>query len=106
MTSSSAFEVQEGPHRGWARLLVGRELDTSTALTFRRRVRALKATHTHVCIDLSQLEFIDPAGAHALQDVLADARHGSWRVEVAPNASWQATRYFGSITTTGPPTES
>jgi ABC-type transporter Mla MlaB component len=77
----------------------------STALTFRRRVRALKADHTHVCIDLSQLEFIDTAGARALEDVLTDSRHGSWRVEVAPNMSCQATRFFDPTTAARRPTE-
>jgi anti-anti-sigma factor len=101
MAGSSAFEIQEGPHRGWARLLVTGELDMSTALTFRRRVRALKADHTHVCIDLSQLEFIDSAGARALEDVLADSRYGSWRVEIAANMSCQATRFFDPITAAG-----
>jgi anti-anti-sigma factor len=105
MAGSSAFEIQEGPQRGWARLLVTGELDMSTALTFRRRVRALKAEHTHVCIDLSELEFIDCAGAHALEDVLAESQNGSWRVEVAPNMSWQVTHFFEPITTGRPPTE-
>jgi anti-anti-sigma regulatory factor len=31
----------------------------STTLTFRRRLRALKASNMNVCVDLSQLEFID-----------------------------------------------
>jgi ABC-type transporter Mla MlaB component len=105
MTGSPAFEIQEGPQRGWARLLVTGELDTSTALTFRRRVRALKADQTHVCIDLSQLEFIDRAGGLALEDVLADARYGSWRVEVASDMSWQAARFFDPITAAGRSTE-
>lgn len=105
MTGCSAFEIQEAPERGWVRLLVTGELDTSTALTFRRRVRALKAARTHVFIDLSQLEFIDRAGAHALEDVLTDSRRGSWRVKVAANMSSQATRFFDLIAAAGPPTE-
>jgi hypothetical protein len=59
MTVNSAFEIREERRYGWARLLVSGELDVSNALTFRRRLRALKAANLHVCVDLSQLEFID-----------------------------------------------
>jgi anti-anti-sigma factor len=105
MTGGPAFEIREGPQRGWVRLLVTGELDMSTALTFRRRVRPLKAAQTHVFIDLSELEFIDSAGAHALEDVLADSQSGSWRVEVAPNMSWQATRFGDPTAAAGRSTE-
>ena len=101
MTGSSAFEIHELRRQGWARLVVGGELDLSTALTFRRRLRALKAADIHVCVDLSQLEFIDCAGARALNDVLAESRDGSWRVEVAPEMSVQAARFFDVLTAAG-----
>jgi anti-anti-sigma factor len=94
MASSSTFELQEVRRSGWARLTVCGDLDLSTASTFRRRLRALKATNTHVCVDLSQLDFIDSAGAHALDDAIADSRQGTWRVEVAPSMSGQARRFF------------
>lgn len=94
MTGDSAFEIEETQRRGWVRLLVTGELDVSTALTFRRRLRALKAENTHVCVDLSQLEFIDSAGARALNDAVADSRQGRWCVQVAPNMSVQARRFF------------
>ena len=104
MTGTSAFEIREA-RRGWARLVVSGELDVSTALTFRRRIRALKAANTHDCVDLSQLEFMDCAGAHALNDALAEARQGSWRVEVAPEMSEQASRFFDLLTAAGVPAE-
>jgi anti-anti-sigma factor len=101
MTSSSAFEIHEGRRSGWARLAVTGELDIATALTFRRRLRALKAAKTHVCVDLSQLEFIDAAGAHALDDAITESRHSSWRLEVAPDMSPQARRFLDLIQTAG-----
>jgi anti-anti-sigma factor len=101
MTRSSTFEVEEAPRPGWARLVVSGELDLSTALTFRRRLRALKAENRHVSVDLSRVEFIDCAGAHALNDAVADARQGSWRVEVAPAMSDQARRLFDLLTAAG-----
>lgn len=103
MVGTPAFEIREAPQAGWARLMVSGELDLSTALTFRRRLRALKATNTHVCVDLSQLEFIDCAGAHALADAVTQSEEGNWRVEVAPNISPQARRFFDVITIAGLP---
>src|SRR5215469_11510998 len=94
MTATTAFEVQEAPRRGWARLIVGGELDVSTAFAFRHRLRALKAAETDVCVDLSQVEFIDCAGVHALNDVLTESREGIWRVEVAPELSVHVRRFL------------
>jgi anti-anti-sigma factor len=104
MRAISPFEIKEARSHGWARLLVTGELDISTALTFRRRLRALKATNTNVCVDLSQLEFIDCAGAHALNDAITQAQEGDWRVEVAASMSDQAKRFFDLITAAGLPT--
>jgi anti-anti-sigma factor len=101
MTGSSVFEIHEARRRGWARLVVAGELDASTALTFRRRLRALRATNTHVCVDLSELEFIDCAGARALNDALTQSQEGDWRVEIAPTMSEQAERFFGLMTAAG-----
>ena len=101
MRGISGFEIEETTQEGWARLLVTGELDVSTALTFRRRLRALKSTNTHVCIDLSQLEFIDCAGAHALNDAVTQARHGTSHVQVAPQMSSQAKRFFDLMTAAG-----
>lgn len=98
MTASAPFEIHEAPRPGWVLLVVTGELDISTALTFRRWVRALKAANTHVSIDLSLVEFIDSSGARALEDVLDDSRDGSWRAEVAPNVSRQAARWLDHIT--------
>lgn len=103
MTGSSVFEIQEASRPGWARLLVTGELDASTALTFRRRLRALKAANTHVYVDLSQLEFIDCAGAHALNDAVTQSEEGHWQVEVAPDMSVAARHFFELITAAGLP---
>ncbi|MGE5617592.1 MAG: STAS domain-containing protein [Candidatus Woesearchaeota archaeon] len=103
ITVSSPFEIQESRRPGWARLQVIGELDASTALTFRRRLRTLRAANTHVYVDLSQLEFIDCTGAHALNDAITQAEEGDWQVEVAPDMSVQARRFFDLITATGLP---
>jgi anti-anti-sigma factor len=94
MSGTPAFRIEQTSRPGWARLAVTGELDISTALTFRRRLRALRATNTPVSLDLSELEFIDSAGARAILDAVAASRNGTWRVEIEPKLSDQARRYF------------
>jgi anti-anti-sigma factor len=94
MTAFSTFEIRESRQFGRARLCVSGELDLATVLTFRRRLRALMATNTHVRVDLSHLDFIDSAGAHALDDAIVDSRRGGRHIEVDPNMSHQARRFF------------
>jgi anti-anti-sigma factor len=96
-----SLHFEQTSRLGWARLAVIGELDISTALTFRRRLRALRAANTPVYLDLSQVEFIDSAGAHAVLDALTASRHGTWRVEVEPHVSDQARRYFDLLRAAG-----
>lgn len=95
------IEIEDVERQGRARLLVAGELDISSALTFRRKLRALRSAHRYICVDLSQLEFIDSAGAHALNDAVAQSRNGGGRVEVAPRMSDQAKRFFDLMTAAG-----
>lgn len=99
------FQVEEASRRGWARLAVIGELDVSTALTFRRRLRALRVANTPVFLDLSQVEFIDIAGARAVLDAVAGSRDGTWRVEVEPQMSAQARRCFDLVKAAGLPAD-
>src|SRR5436305_14962067 len=103
MVGSSQFEIHETHRRGWARISVSGELDMSTALTFRRQLRALKAANTHVYVDLSQLEFIDCAGAHAVIDAVAESRHSAWCVQVEPNMAERSRRLFDLMKAAGLP---
>jgi anti-anti-sigma factor len=97
----SVFQVQETSRRGWARLAVTGELDVSTVLTFRRRLRALRAANTPVYLDLSQVEFIDSVGARAVLDAVAASHEGTWCVELEPRMSDQARRCFDLIKAAG-----
>jgi anti-anti-sigma factor len=90
----SVFQIQQSTHRGWARLTMSGELDISTALTFRRRLRAFRARNTPVHLDLSQVEFMDSMGARAVLDAVAASRGSTWRVEVEPPLSHQPRRCF------------
>lgn len=105
LQGDSLFQIQETSRFGWARLAVTGELDVSTALTFRRRLRGLNASNTPVSLDLSEVEFIDGAGAHAVLDVIAASRQGMWRVEVEPDMSHQARRYFDLLKSAGVPVD-
>ena len=77
---------------GWARLAVAGQLDISTALTFRRRLRAFRASDTPVYVDLSQVEVMDSIGARAVLDAVEASRESTWCVEVEPPVSQQARR--------------
>lgn len=97
----SVFQIEETSRRGWARLAVTGELDVSTALTFRRRLRALRAANTPVYLDLSQVEFMDSVGARAVLDAVAASREGAWSVEVEPRLSRQAKRCLDLLRAAG-----
>jgi anti-anti-sigma factor len=105
MVGNPEFEIQETRRRDWARISVNGELDIATALTFRRRMRALRAAHTNVSLDLSQLEFIDCAGAYAVIDAVAESRQSAWCVQVEPNMAEQARRMFDRMKATGLPAD-
>lgn len=105
MSGTPAFRIEETSRPGWARLAVTGELDVSTALTFRRRLRALRAANKRVSLDLSEVEFIDSAGAHAVLDAVAASRKGPWRVVVEPHVSAQARRYFDLMKAAGLPAD-
>lgn len=99
--AGDSVQVEQTSRQGWARLAVTGELDMSTALTFRRRLRALRAANTPVCLDLSGVEFIDSAGAYAVLDAVAASRQGPWHVRVEPQMSGQARRYFDLLSAAG-----
>ncbi len=103
--NDSDFRLQETSGRGWVRLAVTGELDVWTALTFRRRWRALQAANRPMRLDLSELDFIDSAGARAVLDAVEASREGRWRVEVEPGLSEQASRYFALLRAAGLPAD-
>ena len=105
MSGTPTFRIEQTSRPGWARLAVNGELDISTALTFRRRLRALRAANTPVSLDLSEVEFIDSAGARAVLDAVAASRKSPWRVEIEPAISEQARRYFDLMRAAGLPAD-
>jgi anti-anti-sigma factor len=101
VAARSEFEIGETLARGWARVSVNGELDISTALTFRRRLRALEAANTNVSVNLSHVEFIDCAGARAVIDAVAQSCRSSWCVLVEPNMPYQPRRLFDLLKAAG-----
>ena len=101
--SQFTIDIKEAGRPGPARLALIGELDVCTASSFRRELRAMRATNRDVCVDLSQLEFIDCAGVRALDDVFAQSQEGGWSVELAPDISDQARRFFDLIMAAGVP---
>ena len=86
---------------GWTRLSLGGELDLAAADALRRRLDALQADNRHVRLDLSRLGFLDSAGAHVILDAVDGRRELRWRVEVEPEISRQARRFFDLLESAG-----
>jgi anti-anti-sigma factor len=76
------------------RLALSGELDIATARRLRERLHQLKEAGSHVRLDLSRLQFIDSAGAHALAEALAESRADHWRLEVEPTMSHQVRHFI------------
>lgn len=89
-----SLEVQEIPDGGAVRLKLTGDLDLGTAPVLKARLRELAAQQCHVRLDLSELEFMDSTGIHALIDATNHARADGWRFEIEPDVSRQVRRLF------------
>jgi anti-anti-sigma factor len=95
------FQVRRHFRCGWTRIAVTGQLDISTALTFRRRLRAFRTADTPIYLDLSQVDFMDSMGACAVLDAVAASRDSTWRLEVELPLSRQARRCLDLTKTAG-----
>src|SRR5437763_12083072 len=89
------LEIEEIRDGDWMRLVVRGELDLATVRRFRERIGRVREARAKVRLDLSQAEFIDSSGAHALADALNDSNDAEWRVEVDANVSPEVEHFFG-----------
>jgi anti-anti-sigma factor len=74
MHDDAPLQIAETHEGGWVRLALNGELDIATARRLRERLHELKEAGSDVRLDLSQLQFMDSAGAHALAEALAESR--------------------------------
>lgn len=69
------FAVHLEPMRdGWVRVSVEGELALASSSTLERAVEAELRAHSHVLLDLSQIEFIDSAGLRAMTALVRMAK--------------------------------
>jgi anti-sigma B factor antagonist len=85
------FESQEGD---CLRLLLTGELDIASVPVLEDRLSALGAGERSVRLDLSQLDFIDSSGLHALIRAMRAASANGWRLQIDRAVAEQARRLF------------
>jgi anti-anti-sigma factor len=86
------FEIQESQDDGWLHLRLSGELDLASASALGERLDDLRAGNQQVCLDLSNLDFMDSSGIALLVKAVEDARQDGWALEVAPELSPQVDR--------------
>ena len=102
MQDDTPLQIEETREGTWTRLALSGELDIATAQRLRERLQQLKAAGSDVRLDLSQLQFIDSSGAHALADALAESRANHWRLEIEAH-SHQVRRFIEVAKAAGRP---
>jgi anti-anti-sigma factor len=74
---------------GAVRLAVSGELDLASSVVLEAYMTQLETEHAYVRLDLSAVEFIDVAGIHALERIVA--RADGW-LRIEPELQSQARR--------------
>ena len=88
------FEVHEAPELGAVRLKLTGDLDLGSVVVLKSRLRELRAEGRPVRLDLSELEFMDSTGLHALVQASEDARRDGWQLGIEPVVAPQVRRLF------------
>src|SRR5947209_5889436 len=97
MRLGPSFDLEERHAGGCVWLKLSGELDVATAPRLADRLHQLREENRTVVVDLSGVEFMDSSGLHALFDAVADARRGSWTLEVRDDVSPQVRRLLELI---------
>jgi anti-anti-sigma factor len=77
------FQVEEQYEGGRLRLTLVGELDLASSPSLEAVLIGLKAANRAVCLDLSQLEFIDSSGIRVLFRAIEDAHDSDWDFRIA-----------------------
>ena len=72
---------------GAVRLTCFGELDLTVADQLEARLEQLKAQDAAVCLDLSELSFIDSSGIRVLTRARLDSDRSGWTFEIDPHVS-------------------
>ena len=88
------FEIHESREDGGVRLVLTGELDLRSVTPLDHRLTSLRVMRTPVCLDLSQLQFIDSTGLSLLIRTVGDARIKKWQFVIDPNLTPQVRGLF------------
>jgi anti-anti-sigma factor len=99
MTVDPQIEFTTNIDRDMARVTVAGELDLRTRHQFAAFLSQLGAQYASVHLDISQIEFIDAAGLHALEQVVRAGRSGR-RLQLEPIVQPQVRRVLELTHTT------
>jgi anti-sigma B factor antagonist len=82
--AGTPFAVHLEPMRdGWVRVRVEGELALASSSTLERTVEAELRAHSHVLLDLSQIEFIDSAGLRAMTALVRMAKASGCKLRLS-----------------------
>jgi anti-sigma B factor antagonist len=97
MRSPAPLRIEERVEPDGLRLSLRGELDLATKCDLRRRLFHARSPGDDVLLDLSQLEFVDAAGAGMLLRALADSRRHGWNLRLDPVMPAQVARVFDLV---------
>jgi anti-anti-sigma factor len=93
MAHPHAFRLDERFERnGTVRLMLIGELDMAVAEYLSTRLRELRKGGYPVRLDLSELEFVDSSGIHAILHAVSEARRDGWSLDLDGRMTEQVAR--------------
>ena len=81
------FKISETQTGTSLRITVAGELDLATAPLLEDRLSLLRTSRSPVRLDLSEVDFIDSTGLHALVRLVQEARRTRWQLDIEPDVS-------------------
>lgn len=97
MRSPPPLEIQERAEGNGLRMKLSGELDLATRNTLRERLCRSLARSGDVYLDLSELEFIDAAGAGLLRRAASHSRRHGLRLQIDPQVAPQVARVLNLV---------
>ena len=82
LRAASNFAILETESDHAVRLHLTGDLDIASVPSLDERLAQARAGDLSVCLDLSELDFIDSTGLHALIRAIDDANSNGWRLQI------------------------
>lgn len=91
MSALTNLTCEMSIENGVARVRVGGELDLASRIALTSYLEGLDGQHDRILLDLSELEFMDAAGLHALEEIVR-AKRPHIQIEVLRQMQPQVSR--------------